>query len=90
MLINVARGHVVDETALIERLSSARLAGAFLDVFQQEPLPADSALWDLDNVIVTPHSAAFSSGNADRVRGIFLDNIRRLARGEPLRNLFKL
>ncbi|OZI74791.1 D-2-hydroxyacid dehydrogenase [Bordetella genomosp. 12] len=90
MLINVARGHVVDETALIEQLAHARLAGAFLDVFHQEPLPADSPLWDLDNVIVTPHSAAFSSGNADRVRGIFVDNLTRLAGGQPLRNLFSL
>lgn len=87
MLINVARGHVVDETALAEHLAGGRLAGAFLDVFQHEPLPADSPLWDLPNTLITPHSAAFSSGNADRVREIFLDNLARLARGERLRNL---
>ncbi|WP_144641297.1 D-2-hydroxyacid dehydrogenase [Bordetella genomosp. 13] len=87
MLVNVARGHVIDEAALIEHLRAGRLAGAFLDVFQQEPLPAESPLWALDNVIVSPHSAGFSDGNADRVRQLFLDNLRRWAAGQPLRNV---
>lgn len=87
MLVNVARGHVVDEAALIEQLKAGRLAGAFLDVFQQEPLPPDSPLWTLDNTIVSPHSAGFSDGNAGRVRRLFVDNLRRWAAGEPLRNL---
>lgn len=85
-VINVARGHVIDETALIDALSSGRLGGAFLDVFQQEPLPAQSPLWALDNVIVTPHSAGFSDGNRSRVRALFVDNLRRWARGEQLAN----
>lgn len=85
-LINISRGDVVDESALIEALRSGRLAGAYLDVFAREPLPEDSPLWDLPNVIVTPHSAGFSGGNEERVADIFLDNLGRWARGEPLCN----
>ncbi|SAI01494.1 NAD-binding protein [Bordetella ansorpii] len=87
MLVNVSRGHVIDEAVLIERLQTGQLAGAFLDVFQQEPLPPESPLWALDNVIASPHSAGFSDGNADRVRHLFLENLRRWAAGEPLRNV---
>src|SRR5690606_3500276 len=76
-VVNVARGHVIDEAALIHALQAQALRGAFLDVFQHEPLPADSPLWDMENVIVSPHSAGFSDGNAPRVRRIFLDNLRR-------------
>lgn len=86
MVVNVARGHVIDEAALIQALSGGRLAGAFLDVFQQEPLPPESPLWSLDNVIVTPHSAGFSDGNTARVRERFLDNLNRWVRGAPLAN----
>ncbi|VTU42574.1 D-2-hydroxyacid dehydrogenase [Variovorax sp. RA8] len=71
-LVNVARGEVVEEDALIEALRASRIAGAFLDVFAHEPLQAGSALWDLPQVIATPHSAGFSSGNAARVDAIFL------------------
>ncbi|WP_438858834.1 NAD(P)-dependent oxidoreductase [Achromobacter spanius] len=85
-VINVARGHVIDEPALIEALAAGRLGGAFLDVFQQEPLPPESLLWGLDNVIVTPHSAGFSDGNSARVRALFLNNLQRWAGGEPLAN----
>lgn len=87
-LVNVARGHVVDEPALIEALRERRLGGAFLDVFHHEPLPAASPLWDLDNVIATPHSAGFSRGNRGRVRALFVENLRRWVRGEPLRNRY--
>lgn len=86
-LVNVARGEVVDEPALIAALQQQRLAGAFLDVFAHEPLPASSPLWTLDNVIATPHSAGFSDGNAARVERMFLDNLARWQRGEPLLNL---
>ena len=86
MVVNVARGHVIDEPALIDALAHGRLGGAFLDVFQQEPLPPESPLWALDNVIVTPHSAGFSDGNAARVRELFLNNLRRWAQGEALIN----
>ncbi|NMK48107.1 NAD(P)-dependent oxidoreductase, partial [Achromobacter sp. Bel] len=85
-IVNVARGHVVDETALIEALAAGRLGGAFLDVFQQEPLPPESPLWTLENTIVTPHSAGFSDGNRARVRGLFLANLRRWTQAEPLAN----
>ena len=80
-LINVARGHVVDEPALIQALQSNQLAGAFLDVFYHEPLPADSPIWDLQNVIASPHSAGFSDGNPARVRQIFIDNLQRWIQG---------
>jgi phosphoglycerate dehydrogenase-like enzyme len=86
-LVNVSRGEIVDQPALIEALRSGRLAGAFLDVFAQEPLPADSPLWTLASVIVTPHSAGISDGNAARVRRLFLENLRRWRAGEPLENL---
>lgn len=86
-LLNVARGEIVDEAALVEQLRSGRLAGAYLDVFAHEPLGADSALWDLPNVIATPHSAGFSDGNAARVVAMFLDNLGRWDRGEPLLRL---
>lgn len=86
-LINVARGEVVDEAALVAALQSGRLAGAYLDVFSHEPLPAMSPLWDLPNVIVTPHSAGFSDGNAQRVETMFLDNLARWLAGQPLLKL---
>lgn len=83
-LVNVARGEVVDEAALIDALRSGRLAGAYLDVFAHEPLPASSALWTLDNVIVTPHSAGHSDGNETRVASRFLENLRRWQGGGGL------
>lgn len=86
-VVNVARGELVDERALISALSEGRLGGAFLDVFAHEPLPAESPLWALDNVIATPHSAGFSDGNAARVLAIFTDNLQRWLAGSPLRNL---
>lgn len=86
-LVNVSRGEIVVEAALVEALRARRLAGAFLDVFAHEPLPTDSPLWGMPNVIATPHSAGFSDGNAARVRAMFLDNLRRFVDGEPLRNL---
>jgi phosphoglycerate dehydrogenase-like enzyme len=85
-LVNVSRGEVVDEPALIDALRSGALAGAYLDVFAHEPLPADSPLWSLPNVIVTPHSAGHSDGNEARVAAIFLDNLRRWVRNQPLVN----
>lgn len=83
-LVNVARGEVVDEAALVDALRGGRLLGAYLDVFAHEPLPADSPLWALPNVIATPHSAGFSDGNEPRVARMFLDNLGRWLRGEPL------
>jgi phosphoglycerate dehydrogenase-like enzyme len=85
-IINVARGGVVDQQALIDALKSGHLGGAYLDVFEKEPLPADSPLWDLPNVIITPHNALASAGNEQRAAGVFLDNFAKWARGVPLRN----
>jgi phosphoglycerate dehydrogenase-like enzyme len=85
-LINVARGEIVDEPALVEALRERRLAGAYLDVFQQEPLAANSALWDLPNVLVTPHNAGASSGNEERVYELFLENLGRWQSGGALLN----
>ena len=85
-LINVARGGVADESAVIDALKSGQLGRAYLDVFDKEPLPAASPLWDMPNVIITPHSASVSSGNNRRSVEIFLRNLERFARGETLLN----
>ena len=86
-LINVGRGDLVDESALIERLADGHLGGAALDVFAVEPLPSDSPLWDLPNVIVTPHSAGTTPLAADRAAQVFCQNLRLLTAGEPLTNV---
>ena len=75
-LVNVARGEVIVEKDLIDALRTKALAGAYLDVFEHEPLAGQSPLWDLENVIVTPHSAGHSDGNEARVDRIFLDYLR--------------
>jgi len=85
-LINVARGQVVDEAALIAALRERRLAGAYLDVFATEPLPPDSPLWDFPNVLISPHDSSASDGNAARVSELFLRNLEHYARGEVLEN----
>ena len=85
-LVNVARGEVVDEVALVEALVAGHLAGAFLDVFALEPLASASPLWGLPGVIVTPHSAGHAAGNAARVAAIFVDNLRRWLQDQPLQN----
>jgi len=85
-LINVARGAVVDQAALLDALESGGIAGAALDVFEDEPLPADSSLWDMDDVIVTPHVAAATRDYADRIADLVRENCRRLANDEPLAN----
>ena len=83
-LVNVARGEIVDQAALVQGLQGGRLAGAFIDVFEHEPLPANSPLWDLPNVIVTPHCAGYSDSHAPRVGAIFADNLGRWLHGQPL------
>ncbi len=88
-LINVARGDIVDEAALISVLETGRLGGAFLDVFAHEPLDRASPLWSLPSVIVTPHSASHSTGHADRVARIFLANLERWQRRVPLENRYR-
>lgn len=75
-LINVSRGSVVDQNAMIERLRDRRLAGAGLDVMVPEPLPADSPLWDLPNVIITPHVAGLTPRYGERLASLLVDNLR--------------
>jgi phosphoglycerate dehydrogenase-like enzyme len=86
ILVNVGRGGVVDEAALIEALRGGRLAGAALEVFATEPLPGDSPLWDLPNVLVSPHTAGLSLREDERIVALFVENLGRYLRGEPLRN----
>ncbi len=86
-LINVARGRLVDERALLRALRDGPLGGAILDTFREEPLPPTSPLYDLPNVIVTPHTSWSSGRVLDRSVDLFCENLRRFARGEPLLNV---
>jgi phosphoglycerate dehydrogenase-like enzyme len=85
-LINVGRGAVVDEAALLDGLRSGRLGGAALDVFTQEPLDADSPFWALPNVIVTPHVSGGAPNNWDVLTDLISENLRRWMAGDPLLN----
>ncbi len=85
--VNISRGEVVDEEALIRALREGRIAGAGLDVFWQEPLPPDSPLYDLPNVILTPHVSGATAAYNDRATDLFAENLRRYLAGEPLLNL---
>lgn len=86
-LINIARGQCVDEAALAAALKEGRLAGAALDTFAGEPLPQDSPLWGLPNVIVTPHLAAGTHRLGERATALFCQNLRRYLDGAPLLNV---
>jgi glyoxylate/hydroxypyruvate reductase len=86
IFVNIGRGPVVDEEALIDALRSGHLRGAALDVYTTEPLPADSPLWELDNVILSPHTAAQSIHENERIVELFADNLRRYLAGEELRS----
>lgn len=85
-LINVGRGPIVDENALIGALQSGHIAGAYLDVFEEEPLSTESPLWDLPRVIITPHNSGAARGNEHRAAEIFIENLGHWKRNEPLRN----
>jgi D-2-hydroxyacid dehydrogenase (NADP+) len=89
-LINVSRGAVVDEAALVRALKEEWIAGAALDVFQEEPLAPDSELWGMDNVILTPHISGGTPVYMERAVALFCDNLRRYLAGEPLRNAVDL
>jgi len=84
-LINVGRGPQVDEVALAEALRARRIAGAALDVFEREPLPADSPLWGIDNLLITPHTAGLTEKLWHRHYDVFSENLRRYLAGRPLR-----
>jgi phosphoglycerate dehydrogenase-like enzyme len=86
-LINIGRGGTVQEDVLIRALGEGWIAGAGLDVFETEPLPDDSPLWDMENVIVTCHYAGSTPRYHERAMAIFLDNLRRYRDGEPMRNV---
>ncbi len=87
-LYNIARGSIIDEAALCEALSSGTIAGAGLDVFEQEPLPAQSPLWDLPNVMITPHVAGITPYYFQRYAKLFAQNLKRYIAGEKLHNLY--
>jgi len=87
ILVDVSRGSIVRQAALIEALTSGRLKGAVLDVFETEPLPRDNPLWDMENVIVTPHCSSVYDGWERRSVEMFCDNLDRWKRGEPLQNV---
>jgi phosphoglycerate dehydrogenase-like enzyme len=87
-VINVARGAVIDEAALVEALRSGHLGGAVLDVQEVEPMPAESPLWDLPNVLISPHRASIVTEENALVVDLFCDNLRRWLDGRPLRNVY--
>ena len=86
VLVNVSRGKLVDEEALADALRTARIGGAALDVFDHEPLPPDSPLWDLPGLLITPHTSGFRPNRWDDATALFADNLRRFEAGEALRN----
>jgi phosphoglycerate dehydrogenase-like enzyme len=85
--VNVGRGATVDEPALIDAIRSGAIAGASLDVFAEEPLAADSPLWSMPTVAVSPHISGDVQDWEEAVVGVFVDNLRRFVAGEPLRNI---
>jgi len=87
LLVNVARGRLVDETALAEALRAGTIGGAAVDAFAEEPLPSDSPWWGLPNVLVTPHTAAFDGDYWSPVVRLFVDNVERFRRGQVLLNV---
>ncbi|MGE5263560.1 MAG: NAD(P)-dependent oxidoreductase, partial [Acidobacteriota bacterium] len=86
-IVNIARGEIVDETALVRALKENWIAGAGLDVFAKEPLPTDSELWKLENVLMAPHISSATPYYDDRAVDLFSENLRRYLRGDELLNL---
>ncbi len=87
VVINIARGAVIDEPALVEALRAGKLKAAYLDVVTQEPLPPESPLWSMPNVVITPHNSHDSQLMVEHMAGVFIDNFARYCRGEPLQNV---
>lgn len=86
VLINVGRGGVVDEAALVSALAAGRITGAALDVFEEEPLPATSPLWNLDNIIISPHVSGYTARYDEKAAALFADNLDRYLNNRPLLN----
>lgn len=86
VLINLSRGGIVDEAAIVEALTDGTIKGAAIDVFDQEPLPADHPLWETPNTIITPHMAAADSAYLPNIAKIFAENLERISSGQPLIN----
>src|SRR5208282_1882448 len=86
-LVNVGRGEVIDQAALVEALKANRIGGAGLDVFEREPLEPESPLWELENAILTPHISGANRGYMDKACELFAENLRRFRDGLPLLNL---
>ncbi len=86
-LINIARGAIVDENALLTALGEKWIAGAGLDTFTTEPLPPESPFWSLPNVLITPHCSSLTPQLYDRIVALFIDNLTRYRNGKPLRNV---
>jgi phosphoglycerate dehydrogenase-like enzyme len=87
ILVNVSRGRLVDEAALVTALETGRIGGAALDVFEHEPLSVESPLWDLPNVLITPHTSGFRRDHWDAATSLFAENLRRFEAGHPLLNV---
>lgn len=86
-LINIARGEILDEHALVEALKNKKLSGAVLDVFREEPLRQDSELWDVENLIITPHISWSGEYTVDRLTDLLLENMVRYVNGEKVKYL---
>ena len=82
----MGRGQLIKEDALIEALDKGWIAGAGLDVFEEEPLPADSPLWSMENVFISPHVSGFTRHYDDRATDLFVENLKRYVNGDPLLN----
>ena len=87
VIINIARGSLIQEEFLIRALLEDKIAGAGLDVFETEPLPEESPLWEMPNVVITPHVAGGTPHYIDRLLDIFTENLKRYQAGEPLINM---
>jgi phosphoglycerate dehydrogenase-like enzyme len=85
--VNVGRGSTVDEPALVRALQEGRIGAAALDVFEEEPLPKDSPLWNMPNVIVSPHMAGDFAGWREALVELFVENLQRYLTGRPLKNV---
>jgi D-2-hydroxyacid dehydrogenase (NADP+) len=86
-IINIARGGIIDEAALVKALEEKRIAGAGLDVTEREPLPAESRLWDFPNVILSPHVSGGMEDYMGQATELFCENLRRYLDGKKLRNV---